>query len=82
MQIVNPGEVASNECGLVDIVPPVTVFSATETTTLEAVRKISTAAPRQIFPSHLRILVIGEQLAREGIADLLDGLLRDHRDSW
>ena len=35
-------------------------------------------SPRIIYASHLRILVIGESPAKEGIADVLDYLFRDH----
>jgi spore germination protein KC len=75
IQIVNPGEVASNKSGA-GFSPPISVFSATEATTLEAIRKLTTAVPRQIFSSHLRIMIIGEELAREGIAEILDGVTR------
>jgi spore germination protein KC len=77
IQIVNPGEVASNKTGG-GYSPPISVFSATEATTLEAIRKLTTAVPREIFSSHLRIMVIGEELAREGIAEILDGITRSY----
>ncbi|MFK7691837.1 Ger(x)C family spore germination protein [Paenibacillus sp. HJGM_3] len=74
-QLVNPGEVASTRNAR-GYSTPVTVYSATEATTLEALKKLTTMSPRQIFSSHLRVLVIGEELARQGIADILDGLSR------
>lgn len=78
VQIVNPGEVAANKGGG-GYSPPITTYSTSEATLLEAIRKLTTAAPRQIFTSHLRILVIGEQLAREGIVKVLDGIDRNYQ---
>jgi spore germination protein KC len=75
-QIVNPSEVASKKAGT-GYSTPVTSFSATELTTFEALRKLTTIAPRRIFPSHLRVLVIGESLARQGLMNVLDGISRD-----
>lgn len=76
-QIVNPGEVASKKGG-VGYSTPVTIMSATEHTFFEALRKLTTAAPRRVFPSHLRVLVIGEELARHGIGKAMDGVSRNH----
>lgn len=75
-QIVNPSEVASKRAGTT-YSTPVTNFSATEATTFEALRKLTTLAPRKIFPSHLRVLIIGESLARKGLTKVLDGISRD-----
>jgi spore germination protein KC len=76
-QIVNPGEVASKKSGG-GYSTPVTILSATEPTTFEAIRKLTTVAPRKIFSSHLRVLVIGEDLARQGIEKVMDGISRNH----
>ncbi len=78
IQIVNPGEVASNKGGG-GYSLPINTYSVSEPTLLEAIRKLTTIAPRHIFMSHLRILVIGEALAREGIAGVLDGVDRYHQ---
>ncbi|NQX71400.1 Ger(x)C family spore germination protein [Paenibacillus alba] len=75
-QIVNPNEVAAKKGS--GYSTPVTTLSATGVSTLEAVRKLTTMAPRKIFASHLRILVIGEDLARQGINKVMDGISRDH----
>lgn len=77
VQVVNPGEVASKkEAG--GYSPPVTTLKATEMTILEALRKLTVISPRKIYTSHLRILVIGEDLARQGIIKVLDGISRNH----
>jgi spore germination protein KC len=77
IQIVNPGEVASKRSGA-GTTTPVSTFQATSQTIFEALRKIATQSPRKVYSSHLRILVISEDLAREGITPILDGISRNH----
>ncbi|MFP7297317.1 Ger(x)C family spore germination protein [Neobacillus niacini] len=72
-QVVNPGEITTKARGHA----PVIIFQAEGDSMLEAFRKMTMEAPRKIYPSHLRILVIGESLAKEGIGKPLDLLLRD-----
>jgi len=72
-QVVNPGEITTKARGHA----PVIIFQAKGDSMLEAFRKMTMEAPRKIYPSHLRILVIGESLAKEGIGKPLDLLLRD-----
>ena len=74
IQIAEPGEVSGKTASGM---APVTLFQATGTTVLEAIRKITTVSPRRIYFSHLRIFVIGESLAREGIRNSLDLIARD-----
>lgn len=76
IQIVNPSEVASKTGGT-GLTTPVTTFQATSQTIFEALRKIATQSPRKVYSSHLRILVISEELAREGITPILDGISRN-----
>ncbi|MBA2943796.1 Ger(x)C family spore germination protein [Paenibacillus sp. CGMCC 1.16610] len=76
VQIVNPNEVASKKGA--GYSTPITTLSARGISILEAARKLTTSAPRKLFASHLRIIVIGEELAREGVAKVLDGITRDH----
>ncbi|NBD25174.1 Ger(x)C family spore germination protein [Paenibacillus glycinis] len=75
-QIINATEIATNK-GSSGRAPVITVQMPGRTI-FEAVRALTTTTPRKIYSSHLRILVIGEDLAREGIAKVLDGLSRDH----
>jgi spore germination protein KC len=77
VQIVNPGEVASKRGGS-GMTTPVSTFKATSATIFESLRKIATQSPRKVYSSHLRILVISEELAREGITPILDGVSRNH----
>ncbi|MCQ6557406.1 Ger(x)C family spore germination protein [Paenibacillus mendelii] len=73
-QVVIPSQVAGKKGG---IQTPVTMYKETGESLLEAIRKMTTASPRKIYASHLRVLVLGESLAREGIGDALDLLSRD-----
>ncbi|MDQ0215818.1 spore germination protein KC [Oikeobacillus pervagus] len=75
-QVVNPGEVAGKSSGATGS-SPVIIFQETGKTIFEAIRKMTNSSPRSIYPSHLRMLVIGESLAKEGIGKPLDLLSRD-----
>lgn len=73
-QVVVPSEIsAKTSTGR----SPVTLFQANGETVYEALRKITKSSPRKIYPGHLRTLVLGEDLAEEGIAESLDFLSRD-----
>jgi spore germination protein KC len=76
VQIVNPGEVAAKTgTGKGSI-----VLTQTEKgeTLAEALRRITTKTPRKIHLAHLRIVVFGEEIAKEGIGKTLDFLSRNH----
>lgn len=74
-QVVEPGEVAekggSNRA-------PVIMYSETGNTVMEAIHKMTTKSPRKMYLAHLRVLIIGETLAREGIGEVLDTVFRKH----
>lgn len=55
----------------------VTLYTATGETVYEAIRKMTKNVPRKMYPGHLQILVINEDLAKEGIAESLELLSRD-----
>lgn len=75
IQVVNPDEVSpqANASG----VTPVTVHSEKGETMYETIRKLNLTTSRRIYGSHLRLLVISEEVAKEGIEDALDYLSRD-----
>ncbi|MEI7025826.1 Ger(x)C family spore germination protein [Paenibacillus sp. y28] len=75
VQLVNPGEVASKKSSTR---APVITFTEKGTTVFEAFRRMTTFSPRKIYFSHLRTLIIGEELARSGISEALDIVTRDH----
>ncbi|MEH7246849.1 Ger(x)C family spore germination protein [Neobacillus niacini] len=55
----------------------VTLYTAKGETVYEAFRKMTKDSPRKIYPGHLQMLVIGEELAKEGMGEPIDLLLRD-----
>lgn len=76
VQILNPGEIAgttgqSNRS-------ETTTYEKSGKTLFEAARNLTTVSPRKVYMSHIRIIVIGEELAEEGIKKILDFLSRDH----
>lgn len=75
-QVVDPGEVAAKEGGTGRT--PVITYQALADTPFEAQRKMTTMSPRKIYSAHIRMVVIGEELARDGIEKFLDFLSRDH----
>jgi spore germination protein KC len=74
-QVINPRQISQQTQ---DIQAPVTSYSTSGRTLFEAMRHLTLESPRRIYMSHLRIVVFGEELAREGIAKAIDFLLRDH----
>ncbi|WP_078411763.1 Ger(x)C family spore germination protein [Priestia abyssalis] len=75
-QVVNPGEVASKAGGGEGATA--VMFKEKGDTIFEALRKVTTISPRKIYVAHLRMVVIGEEAAKEGIGEILDFLSRDH----
>ncbi|WP_240689470.1 Ger(x)C family spore germination protein [Ammoniphilus sp. YIM 78166] len=75
-QVVDPGEVAAKQGATGRA--PVVMYKEESDTLFEAIRKITTISPRRSYFSHLRILVIGEELAKEGIGKSLEMIFRDH----
>ncbi|OXM85274.1 Ger(x)C family spore germination protein [Paenibacillus rigui] len=79
VQLINGDEVATNKGGGGgNRMPVVTQVLAHGNSIFESVRQLSTSTPRKIYSSHIQMLVIGETLARDGIAKVLDALSRDH----
>ncbi|MFC3040731.1 Ger(x)C family spore germination protein [Virgibacillus xinjiangensis] len=74
-QILNPGEVAGET---VTTRTAVSIYTMTGDTLFEAIRKLTTVSPRRLYLAHLRMVVFGEEIAREGVSDVLDFLSRDH----
>jgi spore germination protein KC len=75
-QIVNPNEIAVKKGGG-GKGAPVSTYSETGTTLFEAFRKMTTNSPRKLYFAHLRMLVISEQMAKEGIGKALDVISRE-----
>ncbi len=75
VQVVEPGQIAGTKGGTP--LAPVNLYQTTGATVLEALRRITMDSPRKIYLAHLRMLIIGEDLAKEGIDKVLDFLSRD-----
>ncbi|WP_070121006.1 Ger(x)C family spore germination protein [Bacillus marinisedimentorum] len=76
-QIINPGKVAGKEAGG-DSRTNVQTFIGEGKTLFDAWRNLTREAPRKMYFTHVQVVVIGEELAREGITRPLDPMLRDH----
>lgn len=75
VQVVNPGEIAAkNQSYGV----PTTVYAADGKSMFEAIRRITTMTSRKLYFSHVRVVLFGEELAKDGIKKPLDFLSRDH----
>lgn len=79
VQLINPSEIASKKG--TSMTSPVIVYTETAPTIFEALRKITHQSPRKIYLSHLRIIVFGEKVARDGISKATDFIARDHEFS-
>ncbi|UNC93842.1 Ger(x)C family spore germination protein [Candidatus Contubernalis alkalaceticus] len=74
MQFLNPRAIASDNPNI----SPFTNYSEEGKDLNEIMRRLSTKTGRKIYNSHLRIVVINEDIAKEGIKDLLDFFARHH----
>ncbi|MEW9698634.1 Ger(x)C family spore germination protein [Paenibacillus sp. SI8] len=80
LQIVNPGEIAGGTLGGGGGGKALSVSIITETgsTLSEAIRKTAKKTSRQPLFSHMRLIVLGEEFAKDGVQDLLDFFERNH----
>ncbi|MFN2747452.1 MULTISPECIES: Ger(x)C family spore germination protein [unclassified Bacillus (in: firmicutes)] len=75
-QVIDPSQIAAKQGKGQEA--PVITYKEKGDTIFEAIRRMTTVTPRKLYFSHLRVLVIGEEIAKEGIDDTLDFLSRDH----
>lgn len=82
VQVVKPGLLAAGEAaaggGGAGGQKPYLVASTMGDTIWEAERNLATQTSRKLFISHTEVVVIGEELAREGIQPVLDFIQRKH----
>ncbi len=78
-QIVEPSNVSSGQTGGGGGAqgPPIVTYKSSGNNLTEASSNVTKQIPREIYYAHANILVISEELAREGILDILDKLERD-----
>ena len=79
-QVALPGGASSGALQGVDggkAGKPVWVVSAEGDSLEEASRNLQTRVPRELYWGHVRILVIGDRLARQGISPIIEAIGRD-----
>lgn len=74
VQVVAPGEISNKPSSGRS---PVVTYHAKGKSVFEAIRKLTTITPRKAYFAHLQVVVIGEDLATEGINQTVDLLARD-----
>ncbi len=74
-QIINPTVIAAKRA---TNEPPVVLYVEEGEDIFAISRKMTTQCPRKIYYSHLRMVIFGEELAKDGIAKMLDFFSRDH----
>jgi len=76
VQIVVPGEISSK--APTSGRSPVITHHAKGKTIFEAIRKMTTLSTRKIYFAHTQVVILGDELAKEGIGEALDLISRDH----
>lgn len=71
-QIINPSEVAKERAPKRTVV---TTLAEKGDTLFEAWRKMTKKSATKMYFSHVRVLIIGEDLAKEGVSKILDVML-------
>lgn len=75
-QVVIPEAVAAKKGGSGTAA---TILKGSGRTVAEAFRRMTTISPRNVYLSHLRVLVISEEVARDGIQYILDFFKRNRQ---
>ncbi|MBP1903950.1 spore germination protein KC [Paenibacillus turicensis] len=76
LQVVIPSSIASQATGGSGGGVPIQTTTQTVPTIYETQRKYSLGNSRNVYYGHIRVLVIGEALARDGIGETLDVFIR------
>ncbi|WP_084256425.1 Ger(x)C family spore germination protein [Anoxybacteroides amylolyticum] len=78
LQVVNPGNIAgATQRGGGSSGLPVTLYTSTGDTLVEASRKASKKISRLTYYAHTNLIVIGEEMASEGIKEVFDAIERN-----
>jgi len=73
-QVMNPKAIsakAPNEA-------PTVLYTESGKDLFQIKRRITEQSPRKMYHSHLRTVILGEEIAKEGIKDILDFFVRGH----
>lgn len=76
-QVMNPSQ-AGSLSGASNGSLPVVTYKATGRTIPEALQRMLSTTPRNLYLAHVRVLVFGEAYARQGVGDAIDFLTRSH----
>lgn len=74
VQLINPAEIASEKASTRT---SITTYRTSGETVFEALRRLTLETPRKVYWAHLRLLVFGEEIAKDGIRKTLDFIVRD-----
>lgn len=77
-QIINPSEISPARSGGGGDQAPVSTFETRGETLFEAFRRLTKLVPRKVYFAYVRVVVFGEDVARRGIKETLDFLLREN----
>lgn len=78
VQVLDPNEVSRTATGGTGNAS-VVMYEEKGTTVDDAIGRLTAKAPYTLYLSHTRIIIIGEQLAKEGISGVLDYLSRERQ---
>ena len=73
-QVIDPKSVTAES----KVESPVIVYSDFGRDLFEIKRKLTNQSPRKVYSSHLRMVVLGEDIAKSGIRDIIDFFSRGH----
>ncbi|MBB6282439.1 Ger(x)C family spore germination protein [Geobacillus subterraneus] len=80
LQVINPGNVAgATQRGGGAAGVPVSIYTSTGDSLVEASRKASEKVSRLLYYAHTNLVVVGEGLAREGLNGVFDAMERNQQ---
>ena len=75
-EILNPKAIASKQAANQS---PIFIYTEEGKDIEEAIRKFTTQTSRKMFSKHLRMVVLGESVAKDGIKDILEYFMRSNQ---
>lgn len=75
-QVINPKAIASKKATNES---PVVLYTAEGKDLESAIKSITRKAPREMYNSHLRMVIFGDEVAKNGIKDILDYFARNYQ---
>lgn len=78
VQVINQGVISSKGGGEGIGQASVTTFEMETSSMFEGMRRLTTVSPRKLYLAHMRMLILSEEVAKEGVGPILDLFSRDH----